>query len=214
MNVHLLFFSMIGAWFVGMSTALVTQSKQPKTFARRSFFAMGPAAVAAVVSLPQLLVPQQAFAAYIDPTEAPPKVTMRVYMDVQIGDEKPERVVIGLFGELMPKTVDNFASLAGDGKYAGTTFYRVISGLSLQGGAIGDPIRGRTGKSAFGKEGAPFEPDNYTIKHSKAGIVSTVRGVGGLVDSRFFIQTSDDGGWADDRYAAFGIIVSEQIVDE
>jgi len=33
-----------------------------------------------------------------------------------------------------------------------------------------------------------------------------VRGVGGAVDSRFFVNTKDDGGWADDRYAAFGIV--------
>ena len=39
-------------------------------------------------------------------------VTKKVFFDVQIGDEKPGRVVIGLFGKTVPKTVDNFHSLA------------------------------------------------------------------------------------------------------
>ena len=42
-------------------------------------------------------------------------------------------------------------------------------------------------------------------------MVSTVRDVkqsGGSADSRFFINTSDDAGWADDRYAAFGLVES------
>ena len=29
----------------------------------------------------------------------------------------------------------------------------------------------------------------------------------GDVDSRFFVQTEDDAGWADGRYAAFGIVL-------
>ena len=33
-----------------------------------------------------------------------------------------------------------------------------------------------------------------------------VRSLDGSVDSRFFINTQQDAGWADDRYAAFGIV--------
>ena len=36
-----------------------------------------------------------------------------------------------------------------------------------------------------------------------------MRGVNGEIDSRFFIQTESDAGWADDRYAAFGIVLEE-----
>lgn len=141
-----------------------------------------------------------AVAAYIDPDQ--PKVTKRCYLDVQIGDKESDRLVIGLFGEALPRTVENFERLCSNNSYAGTTFYRVLADYNIQGGAIGDPS-GKTGQSAFG---APFEPDNYDIKHSKAGLVSAVRGVGGAVDSRFFINSEDDAGWADDRYAAFGIV--------
>ncbi len=33
-------------------------------------------------------------------------------MDVSVGGEAVGRIVIGLFGNIVPKTVDNFASLA------------------------------------------------------------------------------------------------------
>jgi peptidyl-prolyl cis-trans isomerase B (cyclophilin B) len=35
-----------------------------------------------------------------------------VYFDLRIGDEDVGRVVFGLFGKTVPKTVDNFVALA------------------------------------------------------------------------------------------------------
>ena|SRR6056300_1677870 len=81
--------------------------------------------------------------------------------------------------------------------------------MSIQGGAIGSNSSGKSGTSAF-EGGKPFQPDNYNIRHTKAGLVSAVRTLNGDVDSRFFIQTEDDAGWADDRYAAFGIVLEEE----
>ncbi|KAI0565674.1 Cyclophilin-like protein [Gracilaria domingensis] len=40
------------------------------------------------------------------------KVTKKVYMDVSIGGEPAGRLVIGLFGEDLPKTAENFEKLA------------------------------------------------------------------------------------------------------
>jgi peptidyl-prolyl cis-trans isomerase B (cyclophilin B) len=153
--------------------------------------------------------PSQSLAAYIDPSIDLPTITKKVFLDVQIGNDDglvhpKARIVIGLFGELLPRTVENFVSLCEQNAYAGTNFYRVLSGYCVQGGAIGD-ASGRTGKSSFA-DGKPFEPDNYNIRHTQAGLVSMVRGLDGSVDSRFFIQSSDSGGVFDDRYAAFGIV--------
>ena len=39
-------------------------------------------------------------------------VTKKVFFDVEIGGEKAGRVVIGLFGNTVPKTARNFYSLA------------------------------------------------------------------------------------------------------
>ena len=117
----------------------------------------------------------------------------------------------------MPKATQNFQTLCSntnDISYAGTTFYRVISDTSIQGGAIGKDVNsGKSGTSSF-EDGQPFEPDNYNILHLKKGLVSGVRNPNGTMDSRFFIQTEEDAGWADGRYAAFGIVLEEDDGDK
>lgn len=47
---------------------------------------------------------------YADPTQA--NVTSRVFFDISIGGQPAGRVVIGLFGDDLPKTVENFEKLA------------------------------------------------------------------------------------------------------
>jgi peptidyl-prolyl cis-trans isomerase B (cyclophilin B) len=188
-------------------TPIRQQRHPPMAFSRRSL--LGSAVVTAAAAAASFGLPNAAAAAYIDPNTAPLAVTKRAYLDVQIGDGasgmSQGRIVIGLYGEVLPKAAENFAKLAESNSYADTLFYRVISDRSIQGGAIGDPVKGRSGKSAF-DGGEPFVPDSFNIQHTKAGLVSAVRTADGKADSRFFVQTSDDGGWADDRYAAFGIV--------
>ncbi len=186
-----------------ISTSLCMSQQYPEQQQlRRDFLSASMAAATTAV----LFRPEQSFASYIDPATDPPKVTKRVYLDVEFGpkDDEKGRLVIGLYGDLMPKTVANFESLCASNSYAGTSFYRVISDLNIQGGAVGDST-GKTGLSSF-EGGKPFEPDNYNLKHTQTGLVSMVRGIGGSVDSRFFVNTKDEAGWADDRYAAFGLV--------
>lgn len=47
---------------------------------------------------------------YGDPLQA--KVTSKVFMDVAIGGESAGRIVLGMFGEDLPKTVENFEKLS------------------------------------------------------------------------------------------------------
>lgn len=183
------------------NTALLGMVPQRRDFLEATII------TATVMSPPLLFVPtHRCYAAYIDPKVDPPNITKRVYLDVAFdfqGEQTTGRIVIGLYGDAMPRTVENFATLCASNAYAGTTFYRVLSDFSIQGGAIGDPS-GKTGKSSL-ENGRSFDPDNYNIKHTKEGLVSMVKGVEG-VDSRFFINCADDAGWGDDRYAAFGIV--------
>ena len=180
------------------STTTTTTTSSLNEHPRRGFLELSILATTSIIFKPEL-----SLASYIDPITDSPKITKRVYLDVEFGKNEKGRLVIGLYGDIMPKTAENFEKLCASNSYAGTNFYRVISDTTIQGGAIGDPS-GKTGKSSF-DDGKSFEPDNFNIKHSKSGILSMVKGIGG-VDSRFFINTQEDAGWADDRYAAFGIV--------
>ena len=109
-------------------------------------------------------------------------------------------MVIELFADKTPKTVNNFVFLAREGFYDGTIFHRVIADFMAQ---AGDPTG--TGRGGPGYRFADeFHP---SLKHTKPGILSMANAGPGTNGSQFFI-THIPTPWLDGKHTVFGQITS------
>ena len=146
-------------------------------------------------------------------------VTEKVYFDIEIDGEKTGRIVFGLFGDTVPKTVKNFSTLtdgsAGVGNagkplhFKSSKFHRIIPGFMAQGG---DFTRGNGtgGESIYGDK---FADENFTLHHSKGYLLSMANAGPNTNGSQFFI-TFKETPWLNGRHTVFGeVLEGKDVVD-
>jgi peptidylprolyl isomerase len=152
----------------------------------------------------------------MDPIPTLPVVTHRAFIEISIDDETKGRIVLGLFGEIAPKAVENFMALCqcdrGQARitekelcYRHTPIHRVIPNFLIQGGDFthGD---GTGGESIFGE---PFEDESFQVKHNRRYLLSMAndgKGKPNTNRSQWFINTVKTQ-WLDGTNVVFGMVL-------
>jgi peptidyl-prolyl cis-trans isomerase B (cyclophilin B) len=104
-------------------------------------------------------------------------------------------VVVELFEEDAPKTVENFVKLSRDGFYDGLIFHRVIKDFMIQGGCPEG--------TGTGGPGYEFEDEINQHKIVRGALAMANRGPN-TNGSQFFIVTTEEAPWLDGKHTVFG----------
>lgn len=105
-------------------------------------------------------------------------------------------IVVDLFTDKTPLTVNNFVFLAREGYYDNTIFHRVIANFMVQGG---DPTATGSGGPGY-RFVDEFNPD---LQHDQPGVLSMANAGPGTNGSQFFF-THVPTPWLDNKHTVFG----------
>lgn len=140
-------------------------------------------------------------------------VNFRCFLDVSIGGELEGRIVVELYPDVVPRTVENFRALCTGEKgigaetgsplhYKGVPFHRVVRGFIIQGGDI-SAHDGTGGESIYGPK---FDDENFQLKHERKGMLSMANTGPNTNGSQFFISTTRTS-HLDGKHVVFGKVI-------
>ncbi|HXV04863.1 MAG TPA: peptidylprolyl isomerase [Solirubrobacterales bacterium] len=107
-------------------------------------------------------------------------------------------IVVELYDDDAPKTVENFRKLAADGFYDGLVFHRVIRDFMIQGGCPEGTGRGGPGYT--------FE-DEINDRKVVRGALAMANAGPNTNGSQFYIETTEAAPWLDGKHTVFGCVV-------
>jgi len=134
-------------------------------------------------------------------------VTEEATMEISIGGKPIGNVKIALFGETVPKTVKNFATICNPGlqngqSFVGSPFHRVIRNFMIQGGDVVN----RDGTGSTSIYGQYFEDENFILKHTGPGFLSMANAGKDTNGCQFFVTTVPTP-WLDGYHVVFGKVI-------
>eukprot|EP01080_Neovahlkampfia_damariscottae_P005066 gene5066-8666_t len=138
-------------------------------------------------------------------------ITDLIYFDLNYDSKPYGRLVIGLYGTIVPKTVENFKQLAlrKENGYTNTKIHRMIRDYIIQGGDIINND-GTGGESIYGKH---FDDENFKIPHFIGSVSMSNLERKDTNSSQFYISTLDNS-FLNGRNVVFGRCLTMDLVDE
>ena len=125
-----------------------------------------------------------------------------VFFDIT-NQEETKRIIIELFNDVVPYTVDNFIYLVKN-SYKGSKIHRIVKDFIIQGG---DYING-DGTGYGSKYGDHFKDENFELKHDK--YVISMANSGPNTNSCQFFITLNKCPSLDNKHVVFGKIIGEE----
>ena len=114
------------------------------------------------------------------------------------------RIVLELYADKAPKTVENFITLAKQGYYDGVTFHRVIPECMIQGG---DPLSREDDARFWGTGGPDYRfNDEFNSHKLVLGSLAMANSGPNTNGSQFFIVTTEETPWLDGVHTNFGYV--------